>query len=309
MLPNFDFLGRFGKGINRFLDIYILRPIFETKAKNDLERQFKDYSGWSLNKTIRKKKYIVSITSFPERIDESWISIFCLMNQTFKPDKIILWLAESQFPGKKIPAKLYKLKKMGLEIRFCEDLRSHKKYYYSFKEYPNDYILTFDDDLYYDNKVIENLVRLKKQYPNFVVANRCHLIRYKYNSLLPYKKWSHNTVLKEPSYSLFHTSGAGVLFDPSQFSSDVYDKDIFLKLSYNSDDVWLKAMSIVSNLKTVTNDTYNKDFVTVGRTQQNSLVSHNTGKGGKDIQLNLVFGNYGIKILDNKITFNINNDN
>ena len=39
--------------------------------------------------------------------------------------------------------------KKQLEIIFVEeDLRSHKKYYYAFKEYQNDIIITIDDDIF-----------------------------------------------------------------------------------------------------------------------------------------------------------------
>ena len=39
--------------------------------------------------------------------------------------------------------------KRGLTIRFCEDLKAHKKYYYAFKEYPDDIVITVDDDVIY----------------------------------------------------------------------------------------------------------------------------------------------------------------
>ena len=45
-----------------------------------------------------------------------------------KPDKIILWLADTQFSGMdSLPAELFGLQERGLTIRFCSDLKSHKK--------------------------------------------------------------------------------------------------------------------------------------------------------------------------------------
>lgn len=47
--------------------------------------------------TISEKKIVVSLTSFPARIKKVHIVIESLLNQTIKPDKIILWLSKEQF--------------------------------------------------------------------------------------------------------------------------------------------------------------------------------------------------------------------
>lgn len=45
---------------------------------------------------------IVSLTSYPVRIDTIWLTVMILLHQTEKPKKIILWLAEEQFPNKEL---------------------------------------------------------------------------------------------------------------------------------------------------------------------------------------------------------------
>ena len=49
-----------------------------------------NFSDFGLNNQYRDKKVIVSLTSFPERISELKYTIFSLLNQSFKPDKILL---------------------------------------------------------------------------------------------------------------------------------------------------------------------------------------------------------------------------
>jgi hypothetical protein len=282
-LPNFGRIGMIGKAIDRFLDIYILRIIFEKSVSKNLNYNFSDTG---LNRINRGVEYIVSITSFPARIEESWISIECLLRQSIKPDKIILWLADDQFPGRRLPRKLKKMLDRGLEIRFCEDLKSHKKYYHTMLSYPNAFVITFDDDLYYDSYVLENLIKLNSAFPECISTNRAHEITFDKNGdIRPYRHWKHNVTNKQPAHTLLHTSGAGTLFPPGILSKKTFDKDNIRDLSPNSDDVWLKVMAYYSNLKVVTNNRYNKDFVTVGSTQTESLVSTNTFQGGKDIQL------------------------
>ena len=64
------------------------------------------------------KRIIVSITSFPARIPTLWKVIECIIRQTVKPDKIVLYLTESQVGDiEKLPSSLLKLRKRGLEIR------------------------------------------------------------------------------------------------------------------------------------------------------------------------------------------------
>mgnify|MGYP000808865909 FL=1 len=98
----------------------------------------------------REQKIIVSLTSFPKRIDTLWITVETLLRQSMKPDEIILWLAEEQFNGiDSLPKALLEQQKRGLTIRFCDDLRSHKKYYYTMQEYPRDIVILVDDDMFY----------------------------------------------------------------------------------------------------------------------------------------------------------------
>ena len=77
----------------------------------------------------QKSDLIVSLTTFPARIDKMWIIIECMLRQSYKPDKIILWLSKEQFNNLGIlPKSLLKLRNRGLEIELCDgDLRSHKK--------------------------------------------------------------------------------------------------------------------------------------------------------------------------------------
>lgn len=294
-LPNFGRIGKFGKGIDRAMDIYLLKKIFDRIVTKDLVTKSTEYG---LNKDKRDETYIVSITSFPARISEAWISLECIMRQTVKPDKIILWLAEEQFPDRNLPESLLAFEKRGLEIRFCDDLKSHKKYYYTILENPDANIITLDDDLFYDKYIIENLIALHKEFPKNIVTNRAHKMTFENTALKPYKRWNHNVTQSEPSFLLMHTSGAGTLIPANILPKETFDKELIKALSYRSDDVWLKLMSIVGNVKVVTNDKYNKDLITTGRTQVESLVSTNSKQGGKDQQLLNVMKHFNINIAD-----------
>lgn len=94
-----------------------------------------------------------------------------------KPDEIILWLAEEQFNGiDSLPKALLEQQKRGLTIRFCDDLRSHKKYYYTMQEYPRDIVILVDDDMFYPKDTIKKLWKLHKKYPNDICSITTQII-------------------------------------------------------------------------------------------------------------------------------------
>lgn len=295
-LPNFARIGILGKIINRLLGM-TLKRIFDIFVPGYLKRTA-EKAGYGLNTEPRDETYVVSLTSFPARVEYIWITLEIVLRQSFKPDKIILWLAESQFPDKKLPESLLKLKERGLSIEFCEDdLRAHKKYYYAMQQYPDANIITLDDDLYYDNRVLENVVSLHKAYPGLICTNRAHKFTFdKDDKIKPYRKWKHNVTDKKPSFLLLPTGGAGTLYPPGSLPKATFDKDIFKDICFYADDIWLKSMSIISKTNIVTNKRYNKDFVTIKTSQKEKLVSKNVFAGGNDEQFENIRKLYKINL-------------
>ena len=289
-IPNFQNQSVLGKILNRGME-KILKTWFDFYCPIFFKFTSKNTQYTLQTNTFEKKPsdlIIASLTSFPARIEYTYLSVECILRQSYQPDKLILWLAKEQFPEglASLPKKLLDQTKRGLEIRFCDDLRSHKKYYYSLIEFPQSKVIMFDDDLYYYKDMIKDLMTLHLKYPNKVIASRAHLINFKEGSILPYLQWTHNYNEEKPSVYLHHTSGNGTLLPGKNiFDQTVFDKDLIFKLSPNSDDVWLKMNLIRLQVEVVTNDKYNKDPISVKSTHKVSLVSSNSFKGGKDKQI------------------------
>lgn len=93
-----------------------------------------------------------------------------------------------------------------------------------------------------------------------------------------------------------HTSGAGTLFTPDLKLDDIFfDKDLIMKLSPKSDDVWMKINLIRLGIPVVTNNTFNKDPISVKHAFSTSLVKTNSFEGGKDEQLKKVIDYFNMK--------------
>jgi hypothetical protein len=281
-------LGIVSKAFNRLVAKFIKLILDRTVPKYFLKTQ-KDFPR-GINNNPSDKKIIVSFTSFPERIEDVWIVVECLFRQSYKADKIILWLSESQFEGIKLPESLLNQVKRGLEIFFVkDDMKSHKKYLYAFEKYPNDYIITVDDDLYYDNGFIQNLIKMKSKYPNEVVTNRAHQITFsEIGGIKKYSNWNHNITSHIPSYLTVQTGGFGTMYTKEDLFTSFNDIELIKKYIPYADDLWLKIQTLLVNKKIVTNNRYNKDPISVRNSQMQKLVKINVFDGGNDSQFKSV---------------------
>ena len=212
----------------------LLLPLYFRLTKNNPEYRI-DADG--------KTDVIVSLTSFPARINKVRLTIECLLRQTRKADKIILWLSKEQYPtSDSLPGSLLALIKRGLTIRLCEgDLRSHKKYTYTLTEYPHSTLITVDDDIFYRTTLIEDLLSASRLHPGCVIARYIHRIRYADDGFpLPYSEWEKNA---GETHAPFFGSGGGTLFPPQSLYKDVTDTAHAILLCPNADDIWLNAMT------------------------------------------------------------------
>lgn len=270
----------------KFHDTKIYENMLEFRRRA-MERQ--DYSF--------APKIIVSLTSFPDRIEKVYIALNSIFQQSKKPDKVILWLAEAQFPKREVdlPVDLLDYQRLGLEICWCEgDIRPHKKYFYAMQKYPEDIIITIDDDLTYDFHMIEKLFVSYLHYPNAVSTMRTHLIKGDVQGKLgPYESWvkEYSGLIGIPSMQLFSTSGAGTLFPPHCMDEEVFNMEMIKKLCLNADDLWLKVMQVRKGTPVVLVEK-NRLLRYIPDTQHVALRKLNVYQADNDNQLENILGVY-----------------
>jgi hypothetical protein len=229
---------------------------------------------------------IISLTSYPARIDTVYLTIMTLLNQTYKPRAVILWLADEQFPNREsdLPAKLNDLVQKGLTIRFCDDLKPHKKYYYTMVENPESYVITVDDDIYYPEKLVENLMNTSSKYPDTVVCTWGHVISPdESGDVYSADKWVYSHKGTKPSFRLIPTGVGGVLYPPHCLDNEVLNKDSIKSLCINADDLWLKAMALKNHKKAVRVDMPAKVYFSILKTQRSGLYFSNAVSGQNSV--------------------------
>lgn len=205
-----------------------------------------------LNKTDRKVPVVVSLTSYPARISTVHTTIVTLLNQKYKPDKVILWLANEQFPNgvDSLPKKLLALREFGLTIEWTHDIRSYKKLIPTLKRYPDSIIVTCDDDTFYPPQWLEMLMGSYKLHPACVHCHRGHTIKFDgAGRVLPFLKWDFESVSVEPSFLNFQTGIGGVLYPPHCLHSEVLDERVFMSIAKTCDDHWFWAMAVLKGTK------------------------------------------------------------
>lgn len=238
---------------------------------------------------------IVSLTTYNKRIYDVHLTIESLFRQTLMPNKIVLWLAEDEFNKDNIPYILKNLQKKGLEIGFCKDLKSYKKLIPTLKKYPEDIVITVDDDILYQYDLVENLYREYINDSRSVVCSRAHKYKVKNKRFLPYNEWLME--VKNTKENIFLTSGGGTLFPPKLISKEILNEELIFKLCPLADDVWINAILLKSNVKIKQiedNRDWSEKTIILSKNQDIALCKVNVGQNQNDIQLKAVFDYYNL---------------
>lgn len=239
-----------------------------------------------------QRRLVISLTTFNKRIDDLYLCIESLLQQSLRPNRVILWLSEEEFPSLDfIPALLLNQKERGLEILFCKnDIGPYKKIIPSLNLLLEDNIITVDDDVMYPVDMLDLLYRTHLRFPKAVVANVTHkLTRGANGKVLPYKQWPRGYQVDQPQSDVYPVGIGGVLYPPNSLDPIATDESLFMSLCPKADDVWLKIMALKhGTLAMSVNDhrSWAKRNLMIDGSQQFALKRGNKSKvSGNDIKV------------------------
>ena len=244
------------------------------------------------NKCITNKQDapIISLTSFPARINNVWMVVESLLHQEKRAKRIMLWLSKEQFHNiEDLPKQLLAQREKGLEIHLVDgDLRSHKKYFYVFQEFPQDRIILVDDDIIYPSTFIKDLEQNFS--PERVHCSYGNIIgRDEQGKLLPYGKWK-PIFEKYDGADIFFGSGGGTMLVPAKLGSDTLNSNLFLQLCPTEDDVWLNAQCYLAGLRIV--KVRSGLIFPTSNHNAEALSKENLGKKLRDKQIHATLNHY-----------------
>ena len=251
---------------------------------------------------------IISLTTYGPRARHSvHYTLYSLLKQQVRPGKILLWLDEAEFDEAHLPQSLAILRGMGVDIRFCENIRSYKKLIPTLQAYPDKHIITVDDDIYYSSNLTKEFLRLHSQHPDAIIAEACTLPQWGDDGKLQtYHQWpKYHVVGKEfqsPSMLIFPIGYGGVFYPAGTFDEEILRKDIFTRLCPIADDIWFyiqgircqrqKVMDIQSKVRY-----YQVDLIRQALRKDRLMQSNNT-EGQNDVQLRELLEHYKIDLLN-----------
>lgn len=253
-----------------------------------------------LNNSPRSPQIVVSLTSYGRRVKEVVsYTLVSLLKQTVKPDRIILWLDDEHWSDDTLPQPLKQLSACGVEIRYCEDLRSYKKLLPALSLCPEDIIITVDDDIYYSPQFIERMYESWLEYPEQIHCIVAHEpLLDEAGRLLPYDRWRKN-VKETCSGRLFPVGWGGVLYPPHCLYDAVDNYRLISRLAPAADDIWFWAMALMQGTRHHLVDfkgckDYSLDAIYQFLHSGSSLACQNVKENGNDRQIEAVCSHYGL---------------
>lgn len=237
------------------------------------------------------KKLTVSLTAKIERFQFLNLVLISIFNQSIHPDEIILWIEKKD--KNQVPKKIMKMQKFGLKILYCKNLRSYNKLIHTIKIRKKNYIVTFDDDIFYHKDSLKYLIRKSIGHPKDIIANRIHrIILDKLKKPIDYKNWRWNCIDPKRNTLNFLTGVYGTLYPPNCFFKDILKSNIFKKLSPYADDVWIYWMIRLNKRFIVWSGFQNRNME-IFNFDKNNLRNMNVSKNINDVQIKKMIKYYG----------------
>lgn len=266
-------------------------PEIEKQRVSDC--QYKDSKGYV-------HEIIVSLTSYGERVRNVHLTIESILLQNLTPpNRIILWLSEDEFCEESLPGNLKNLRRFGVEIRFCKDIRSYKKLVPTLKIAKDATIITIDDDVIYWEGTCETLIKAHLKNPDKILfLSGSRICFTKDGNIGKYTDfWKQHLDPNVIDNLNFPTGVGGVLYPPHSLDEEVLNEAVFLSICPTADDIWFKAMSLKKGtlckfiqlpLPVM------KYHISVREAQNKTLNSINVTQGKNDEQLQRVFSKYNL---------------
>ena len=240
---------------------------------------------------------IVSLTSYPARFATLHLTLRSLLAQSVRPDRLLLWIAHGD--ANLLPKAVRALEEQGLSIRLCDDLRSYKKLVPALDAFPNAFIVTADDDLYYPPPWLAGIIEGVDVAVPAILARRAHRLKLTPDGRIkPYLSWDWDVQDDRaygPSPDIMPTSGAGALYPPHSLHPIVTDRSVFKRLCPDSDDLWFYwcARMAGTPLRKVGGKLR---LIGWAGSQQSSLWENNR-RGGNDRMIRRLEAEFGIGVL------------
>lgn len=270
------------------LSYRILSYLFRKFKKISIKLKLIFFSILSNTSLSNSEGVVISLTSYYKRFSTLYLTLESLFQQktkySFQVSLVISQEDISLYGG--LPKNIEKYIERGLNLIIVEEnLKSYKKAFYTLEL--NEPLITVDDDVYYPEWWLDNLLNQVEFYPDTVLAYRGHYILSDNDGFKKYESWlneSDNFYLDKGSYSFLPTGTSGVYYPAGALNGLNESKEYFLKLCPTTDDLWFKYLTTINGFKSKRIQRKNIHFIILG--SDKGLCDINILGGGNDTQFN-----------------------
>ena len=236
---------------------------------------------------VSDPEVIVSMTTFPGGVEFASKAIESILRGSVLPDRVVLYITESEFGGTPLPEELLRLERENavFEIRdYPRNIRSYRKLIPALRDFPEAVIITVDDDVAYGPDMVRKLLALHKRFPDDIIAHRAKRIL----PLRPYRKWWKYRWYHFPGNRIYdrpdniQTGVGGVLYPPHALKESMLDEDLFMEEAPTADDIWFWAAAVINGRKIIPVPFGDNKPKGLGKPKEQSLKSVNF-KSGEDL--------------------------
>lgn len=264
---------------------------------------------------IGNKKIILSMATMPSRKVRLLENLPSIYGQSYDFDILILNINNNVtnedmdwYNG------LTAIYKKMIIVRGDDKWKSCNKLLYALKQYPDDIIITIDDDIYYPKDCIRKLIQQYEITPQCIISHEINPMKIK-NGKLSYIN-GFDIKLKQREWGKYLSSCT--LYPPHTFdNTDLYDYD---KMMYctngNHDELWFWIHSTLNGVQCVGLNyvkTFQYDIKTSWKENEYRLSNINSYQNTIDEYMDKINEMYGEKLLkviqNKKVVFSLNCDN
>ena len=266
-------------------------------SQNELDSRF----AIPLKCDSPKGDFIATLTTFPARIGILKYALHSIFAQDLRAKKVILVLSESEFAetNAKIPQAVLDFQKFGLEIMWvAQNLRVYNKIIHTLRAYPNEILITIDDDIYYPPNLFSTLYHAHLSNKNAIWAHKARIVPFNDKKIQDFFEWkiirkSNKKWQNVPRFDIFLEGCGGVFYPPNALYDDVCDDKKFMKLAPKADDIWLWSMALLKGTKIAcVNPPLMGDGAAFTNKATNPALWQHNMNGGNDRQMREILAEY-----------------
>lgn len=274
----------------------------DSKKKSDIAKLIMQLPENLLKTDFLADDFVFSLTSYSVRVEDALpYALYSIITQKLQPRKIVVYLDQDSWSDEKLPILLQHLKRVGVDFRYCKDLRSYKKLIPALKDFPDNPIITLDDDFYYNPNYHYWMREAYDASDKHTVLGQWGCIPQKQDGkFLPYSQWKDCKYGDETSEISFF--GCCCCYPPNIFDDEISKEEIFMKLCPTADDIWFWAMEERLGINRAYIQPWGYGYNThVNRieeydwNQQGTLMYQNVVQGKNDLQLKSVIDYYQLE--------------